>query len=69
MAKHLLIIDDHMDILLLLKDRLEDLGYEITTASNGEEGLECIERQSIDGILLDLEMPAMDGLTLISTLR
>lgn len=69
MAKHLLIVDDQLDIVLFLKDRLEDYGYEISTAANGAEGLQIVETQPIDGIILDLEMPVMDGLTMLKHLR
>ena len=69
MPKRLLIVDDQVDILLFLKDRLERCGYQITTAENGEEGLNIIDREPIDGILLDLEMPVMDGITMIKHLQ
>ena len=69
MTKRLLIVDDQIDIVLFLKDRLENIGYEIRTAGNGEEGLQVIEQEPIDGILLDLEMPVMDGLTMIKGLQ
>ena len=69
MPKRLLVVDDQLDTILFLKDRLEGQGYEISTAANGEEGLQMIETQKIDGILLDLEMPVMDGLTMLKHLR
>ena len=69
MPKRILIVDDEIDIIYFLKDRLEELGYEITTAENGAEGLRIVETQHIDGIILDLEMPVMDGLTMITHLQ
>ncbi len=69
MSKHLLVVDDQMDIILFIKDRLENLGYTVSTAMNGKEGLEIIESQAIHGLLLDLEMPVMDGLTMIRELQ
>lgn len=69
MPKLILIIDNEIDIIHFLKDRLEEIGYEISTAGNGEEGLKIIETQRIDGIILDLEMPIMDGLTMIKHLQ
>jgi DNA-binding response OmpR family regulator len=69
MGRRILIVDDQETIILFLRDRLEKLGYEVTTASNGLEGLEILKRESFTGILLDLEMPIMDGLTMLNRLR
>jgi DNA-binding response OmpR family regulator len=69
MGKRILIVDDQATIALFLRDRLEKLGFEVETASNGLEGIQVLKTVSIDGILLDLEMPVMDGLTMLSRLR
>ncbi len=54
---------------MFLQDRLETLGFETGTASQGEEGLKVLDTEPISGILLDLEMPVMDGLTVLSHLQ
>jgi len=69
MGKQILIVDDHQDICLSLGDRLEQLGFEVSMASNGMEGLAQLQAQIFQGILLDLEMPVMDGLTMLTQLR
>jgi CheY-like chemotaxis protein len=69
MSKCILVVDDQETIILFLRDRLEKLGYKVTTASNGLEGLEVLKTEPITGILLDLEMPFMDGLTMLNRLR
>lgn len=69
MGKRILVVDDQETIILFLRDRLEKLGFEVATASNGLEGLEVLKAESITGILLDLEMPIMDGLTMLNRLR
>lgn len=69
MGKRILIVDDQETIILFLRHRLEKLGFEVATAPNGLEGLEILKTESVNGILLDLEMPIMDGLTMLNQLR
>ena len=65
----ILVIDDEPNIVQTLKDRLEMNDYQVFTAGNGQEGLECFEREHPDVILLDVIMPIMDGLEMLETLR
>jgi DNA-binding NtrC family response regulator len=65
MKKKILIVDDHPDIVLMLTDRLEALGYETLAAANGQEALEKFEHDFPHLILLDLEMPRMTGMELL----
>ncbi|MEJ2231827.1 MAG: response regulator [Nitrospirales bacterium] len=67
--KSILIVDDDQDVLLFLGDRLNALGYDVLTATNGQEGLETLQSQSVDGVLLDLNMPVMGGLALLEKLE
>jgi CheY-like chemotaxis protein len=60
MAK-LLIIDDDPDIRALLKEALKKSGHETKTAESGKTGLEAVDREIPDLILLDLMMPVMNG--------
>lgn len=69
MGKRILIVDDHQDICLSLGDRLEELGFAVSMASNGMEGLARLQEDVFQGILLDLEMPVMDGLTMLNQLQ
>ena len=59
--KHILIIDDEQDMLDLLRPRLEAAGYEVSTASDGQEGLDKAREEKPDLILLDVMMPKIDG--------
>ena len=59
--KRILIIDDEQDMLDLLRPRLEAAGYEISTALDGQEGLNKAREEKPDLILLDVMMPKMDG--------
>ena len=66
--KCILVVDDDQDVLLFLGDRLKALGYDVLTAGNGKEGLETLHSQSVDGVLLDLNMPVMGGMTMLEKL-
>jgi CheY-like chemotaxis protein len=65
----ILIVDDEPDIVRLLTDYLSGLGYGITAAYNGKEGLEMARKESPDLILLDYVMPEMDGYAFLDELR
>jgi two-component system, OmpR family, response regulator MprA len=64
-----LVLDDDNALLRLLRLTLTSEGFEVITASNGLEGLEKVDREPPDVILLDLEMPVMDGRTFFRELR
>jgi len=68
-ATHLLIVDDDRDIRSLLADHLRSFGYEVTTADGGAEMRKALEKGPVDLIVLDLNMPKEDGLTLCRELR
>jgi DNA-binding response OmpR family regulator len=70
-VKRVLIADDSETILLLMQTRLEMEGYEVTTASDGQEVLDSLEgaADGPDVILLDAMMPRMSGQDVLRTLR
>jgi DNA-binding response OmpR family regulator len=68
-AGTILIADDDADIRKLIASNLMRAGYEVLTASNGEEALAILQEQHIDLILLDVRMPVMDGITALRRLR
>lgn len=67
--KRILIVEDELAYLRLLKDQLEHLGYEVVTATNGAAGLDEVKKQIPDLILLDVRMPIMDGIQMLKELR
>lgn len=73
MRRRILIVDDHDSIREMLKDRLEAMGYDVMTVSDGRSALALIAREAgqspIEGVLLDLHMPAMDGLAVLRELH
>lgn len=67
--KRILVIDDEDSIRLLLRDELSEAGYEVMTASNGEEALALVEETKPDLVTLDIKMPHMDGVEFLRRLR
>lgn len=68
MNTKILIVDDEIDIVLMLSSFFENKGYLVLSATNGEEALKQIERQP-DIILLDINMPRLDGLKVCERIR
>lgn len=67
--KRILVIEDEQDILSLYKEFLEGAGFEVETASNGEDGLKKILDVKVDVVLLDIMMPKIDGIGVLQTLK
>jgi len=68
-VKRILVIDDDELTLDVLKRMLEVEGYEVVTASNGQEGMDAFHQTSINLVITDLVMPVKDGLRTIMELR
>ena len=64
--KKILLVDDEEGIQMLYREELQDSGYEVVSAYTGEEGLEKLKSESPDLVILDIQMPGMNG---IETLR
>lgn len=69
MSANILTVDDSASIRLTTKVTLTNAGYSVTEAVNGAEGLATAKGNSFDLIVTDLNMPVMDGLTMIEELR
>lgn len=67
--KHILIVEDEEALRISLKANLENEGYEVTEAKDGEEGLMAIESHKPDLVLLDIVMPRMDGISMLKKVR
>jgi CheY-like chemotaxis protein len=59
--KKILIVDDEPDVLKVLEKRLGNTGYQVIKAENGRRALLLAEREEPDLIVLDIDMPDMDG--------
>jgi len=68
MAK-ILLVDDEVSILNMMKLSLETDGYEVVTATNGRQAIAAYKNELPDLVLLDVRMPGMDGLTILSLIK
>jgi two-component system chemotaxis response regulator CheY len=69
MGKVVLTVDDSASIRQMVSFTLKSAGYEVLEAADGEEGLTKAKGRTVDLVLTDQNMPKMDGLTLIKSLR
>lgn len=67
--RNILICDDSVSMRQMLKLTLTDANYKITEAKNGVEGLELAKTHQFDLIITDVNMPLLDGLSLVRELR
>ncbi len=65
----ILVVDDDDVVRLLAQESLADAGYSVATAADGEQALERVEELRPDLVLLDVNMPRMDGFTTCRELR
>src|SRR4051794_18339900 len=61
MGKLILIVEDQEDNRQILRDLLTTVGYQVVEAENGEEALELAVRERPDLILMDIQLPLLDG--------
>lgn len=69
MVERVLLIDDDKDFLEVMKERLEARGLEVGTADSAEYALERIEKELYDVVLLDLQMPGIDGIKTLKLIK
>ena len=69
MAKSILTVDDSGSLRQMVVFSLHAAGYQVTEAVDGQDGLDKAKTQVFDLVLTDQNMPRMDGLTLIRSLR
>lgn len=69
MKYKVLIVEDEVEIVNLIRKRLDEKKYDITVAYSGDEGLKLIQREYFDLLSLDIMLPSVDGLTLCKEVR
>jgi len=69
MAKTILAVDDSSSLRQMVAFSLKAAGYQVVEAVDGQDGLDKARQQTVDLVLTDQNMPKMDGLTLIKSLR
>jgi len=67
--RKILVIDDEPDVVSYLSAFLEDEGFQVLTASNGPDGLALAREETPDLITLDITMPGMSGIEVLTSLR
>ena len=68
-GEKILIVDDSKTIRKILATSLTKVGYQVEFAENGQEGLEVFAQTNPDLVLLDVDMPIMDGFSMLENLK
>ncbi len=68
-VEKILVVDDEASTRRLMEQTLRKQGYEVLTASNGDEGLKIMTDEGPDLILLDIQLPGMDGIEVLQKIR
>jgi len=68
-AERILVVDDEPGVRSALEAILVDEGFDVTSVESGEDGLDALERESFDALLLDVWLPGIDGLDTLRRLR
>ncbi|HID70320.1 MAG TPA: response regulator [Desulfobacterales bacterium] len=67
--KKILLVDDEEGIQMLYREELEDEGYNVISAYTGEEGLQKFKDESPDLVILDIQMPGMNGIEALRQMK
>jgi CheY-like chemotaxis protein len=68
-ARRILVVDDEEEIVQVLSEYFIQQGYAVETAANGTEALAALARQRADVVLLDIDMPELNGIQVLRRLR
>jgi DNA-binding NtrC family response regulator len=69
MVKKILLVDDEIDFINIMKARITSWGYEVQMALNGKEAIEILKEKKPDVVILDYLMPDMDGVATLKEIR
>ncbi len=69
MGISILVVEDDTDIVTILQDRLRTMGYEVATAYDGQAALEALEKATPTLLLLDLQLPKVNGMEVLKRVR
>jgi DNA-binding response OmpR family regulator len=68
-ANTILVVDDEASLRFFLSEELEGHGYKVYPAANGHEALACLQQQTVDLAIIDLQMPGLNGLELMAAIQ
>ena len=69
MTEKILLVDDEKDFLSIMSERMKNRGMDVSTAASAKEAIQMAAAESFDAIILDLQMPEMDGLEALKVLK
>lgn len=67
--KKILLVDDEESIQIVYREEFEDDGYEVISALNGKEGLEKFKTELPDIVILDIQMPGVNGIEVLRQMK
>jgi two-component system chemotaxis response regulator CheY len=69
MSKAVLIVDDSTSMRQMVSSAMKQAGFDVIESANGQEALDEVQGKNVNLVITDLNMPVMDGMTLIRALR
>ncbi|MCU0345195.1 MAG: response regulator, partial [Ignavibacterium sp.] len=69
LMQSILIVDDDLNLCTVLKEELEEVGYNANFVNSGFEAMDFLKNNQVDLVLLDLKMPAMDGFDVLKAIE
>ena len=69
MSEKVLLVDDEKDFLEAMSERMRTRGADVTTAASADEAFETIDREEFDAVVLDFQMPGMDGFEVLKKIK
>lgn len=69
MSEKVLLVDDEKEFLQIMSERMTARGMEVTTAESADQALAIIGKKSFDAIIMDFQMPGMDGMEALKAIK
>ncbi len=69
MSEKVLLVDDEIDFLEVMSQRMKARGLDITTAESAEQAISVIEKKSFDAVVMDFQMPGMNGMEALKIIK
>lgn len=69
MSEKVLLVDDEQEFLEIMSERMKARGMEVVTAGSADQALSILEKQNFDAVVMDFQMPGMDGMAAIKAMK